>query len=114
MTVYAPAEQQPKLGRRRDELTEVRVGSLGVFLIVFLLSSFNIVHRSLWSSPQDAFNCIFLILIVSVYRKEFYYFNVLLLCSQGSWNNCINEHFLVSFQNMIRVENKVINDSGKV
>lgn len=25
MTVYAPVEQQPKLGRRRDELTEVKI-----------------------------------------------------------------------------------------
>lgn len=67
MTVYAPAEQQPKLGRRRDELTEVKVASLWGFLNS---TSLNIVDRLLWRYPQDAFICIFLVLIVSAYKKE--------------------------------------------
>lgn len=34
MTIYAPVEQQPKLGRKRDELTEVWV--LVSFICVLL------------------------------------------------------------------------------
>lgn len=57
MTVYAPVEHQPKLGRRRDELTEVRVlvyfSFVAFLMLLRLLSIFNIVHRLLCRSNSN-------------------------------------------------------------
>jgi len=39
MTVYAPAEHQPKLGRRRHELTEVRLSVCFSFVGFFNTTS---------------------------------------------------------------------------
>lgn len=52
MTVYAPAEHQPKLGRRREELTEVRL-SVSWALSILLCLVFNIISTAICGQYGD-------------------------------------------------------------